>query len=57
MFSKGDELFDKRLGERHVELAAVRDSGGELARIEDTAAPVSQPTADNRPSGTHRRSP
>ena len=39
MFSKGDELYDKRFGERYLVLEAARDSGGELVRIEDTAAP------------------
>ena len=39
MFSKGDELYDKRFGERYQVLEAARDSGGELVRIEDTAAP------------------
>jgi mannose-6-phosphate isomerase-like protein (cupin superfamily) len=39
MFSKGDELYDKRFGERYLVLDAARDSGGEFVRIEDTAAP------------------
>ena len=39
MFSKGDELYDKRFGERYQVLEAARDSGGELVRIQDTAAP------------------
>jgi mannose-6-phosphate isomerase-like protein (cupin superfamily) len=39
MFSKGDELYDKRFGERYVVLEAARDSDGEFVRIEDTAAP------------------
>ena len=39
MFSKGDELYDKRFGERYVVLETARDSGGEFVRIEDTAAP------------------
>jgi hypothetical protein len=40
MFSTGGELYDKRFGERYLALEAARDSGGELVRIEDTAAPV-----------------
>jgi mannose-6-phosphate isomerase-like protein (cupin superfamily) len=39
MFSKGDELYDKRFGERYLILEAARDNGGELVRIEATAAP------------------
>ena len=39
MFSKGDELYDKRFDERYLVLDAARDSGGEFVRIEDTAAP------------------
>lgn len=39
MFSKGDELYDKRFGERYLVLEAARDSGGEFVRIEDAAAP------------------
>jgi mannose-6-phosphate isomerase-like protein (cupin superfamily) len=39
MFSKGDELYDKRFRERYQVLEAGRDSGGEFVRIEDTAAP------------------
>jgi len=39
MFSKGDELYDKRFGERYLVLEAARDSGGEFVRIQDTAAP------------------
>ena len=39
MFNKGDELYDTRFGERYLVLEAARDSGGELVRIEDTAAP------------------
>ena len=39
MFSKGDELYDKRFGERYQVLEAARDSGGELVTIQDTAAP------------------
>ena len=39
MLSKGDELYDKRFGERYLVLEAARDNGGELVRIEDTAAP------------------
>jgi mannose-6-phosphate isomerase-like protein (cupin superfamily) len=39
MLSKGDELYDKRFGERYRVLEAARDNGGELVRIEDTAAP------------------
>jgi hypothetical protein len=40
VFSKGDELYDKRFGERYPVLEAARDSDGELVRIQDTAAPV-----------------
>ena len=54
MFSEGDELYDKRFGERYVVLEAARDSGGELVRIEDAAAPGPQPTADERPSSSAR---
>ena len=39
IFSKGDELYDKRFGERYLLLDAARDSGGEFVRFEDTAAP------------------
>ena len=39
MFSTGDELYDKRFGERYLVLEAARDSGGERVRIQDTAAP------------------
>ena len=39
MFSTGDELYDKRFRERYQVLEAARDSGGELVRIQDTAAP------------------
>ena len=39
MFSKGDELYDKRFGERYLVLEAARDNRGELVRIQDTAAP------------------
>jgi mannose-6-phosphate isomerase-like protein (cupin superfamily) len=39
MFSKGDELYDKRFGERYRVLEAAQDSGGEVVTIEDTAAP------------------
>jgi mannose-6-phosphate isomerase-like protein (cupin superfamily) len=40
VFSKGDELYDKRFGERyHLVLEAAPDNGGELVRIQDTAAP------------------
>jgi mannose-6-phosphate isomerase-like protein (cupin superfamily) len=49
MFSKGDELYDKRFGERYLVLEAARDSGGELVRIEDTAAPG----PSRRPMGAH----
>ena len=49
MFSKGDELYDKRFGERYVVLEAARDSGGELVRVEDTAAPG----PSRRPMGRH----
>ena len=49
MFSKGDELYDKRFGERYRVLEAARDSGGEFVRIEDTAAPG----PSRRPMGAH----
>ena len=39
MLTKGDELYDRRFGERYRVLEAARDNGGELVRIEDTAAP------------------
>jgi hypothetical protein len=39
MFSTGDELYDKRFGERYLVREAARDNGGELVRIQDTAAP------------------
>jgi hypothetical protein len=37
MFSKGDELYDKRFGERYLVLAAARDSGGEWLLVEPGA--------------------
>ena len=49
MFSKGDELYDKRFGERYLVLEAARDSAGEFVRIEDTAAPG----PSRRPAGAH----
>ena len=49
MFSKGDELYDKRFSERYLVLEAARDSGGEFVRIEDTAAPG----RSRRPVGAH----
>jgi mannose-6-phosphate isomerase-like protein (cupin superfamily) len=49
MFSKGDELYDRRFGERYLVLEAARDSGGEFVRIEDTAAPG----RSRRPVGAH----
>ena len=49
MFSNGDELYDKRFGERYQVLEAARDSGGELVRIQDTAAPG----PSRRPIGAH----
>jgi hypothetical protein len=49
MFSKGDELDDTRFGERYGGLEAARDSGGELVRIEDIAAPG----ASRRPMSAH----
>ena len=39
MLSKGDELYDRRFGERYLVLEAAQDNGGELVRIQDTAAP------------------
>ena len=38
MLSKGDELYDRRFGERYLVLEAARDNGGELVRVQDTAA-------------------
>ena len=49
MFSKGDELYDKRFGERYLVLEAARDSGGEFVTVEDTAAPG----PSRRPMGRH----
>jgi mannose-6-phosphate isomerase-like protein (cupin superfamily) len=49
MFTTGDELYDKRFGERYQVLEAARDSGGELLRIQDTAAPG----PSRRPQGAH----
>ena len=49
MFSKGDELYDKRFGERYRVLEAARDSGGEFVTVEDTAAPG----PSRRPMGRH----
>lgn len=49
MFSKGDELYDKRFGERYLVLEAARDSGGERVRIQDTAAPA----PSQRPTSAH----
>ena len=39
MFSKGDELYDKRFRERYIVLESAKDSGGEVVRIEAVAAP------------------
>ena len=39
MLRKGDELYDRRFGERYLVLEAARDNGGELVRVQDTAAP------------------
>ena len=49
MFSNGDELHDKRFGERYQVLEAARDNGGALVRIEDTAAPG----PSRRPTSAH----
>jgi len=49
MFSKGDELYDKRFRERYVVLETARASGGELVRVEDTAAPG----PSRRPTSAH----
>ena len=49
MFTTGDELYDKRFGERYQGLEAARDSGGELVRIQDTAAPG----PSRRPTSAH----
>ena len=49
MFSQGDELYDKRFGERYLVLEAARDSGGEFVTVEDTAAPG----PSRRPMGRH----
>jgi len=49
MFTTGDELYDKRFGERYQVLEAARDSGGELVRIQDTAAPG----PSRRPTSAH----
>jgi mannose-6-phosphate isomerase-like protein (cupin superfamily) len=49
VFSTGDELYDKRFGERYQVLEAARDSGGELVRIQDTVAPG----PSRRPTSAH----
>jgi mannose-6-phosphate isomerase-like protein (cupin superfamily) len=49
MFSKGDELYDKRFDERYLVLEAARDSAGEFVRIQDTAGPG----PSRRPMGAH----
>jgi mannose-6-phosphate isomerase-like protein (cupin superfamily) len=49
MFTTGDELYDKRFGERYQVLEAARDSGGELVRLQDTAAPG----PSRRPTSAH----
>ena len=49
MFSTGDELYDKRFGERYRVLEAARDSGGEFVRIQDTA----EPGPSRRPISAH----
>ena len=49
MLSKGDELYDKRFGERYLVLEAARESDGKLVRIEDTAAPG----PSRRPTSAH----
>ena len=51
MFSEGDELYDKRFRERYVVLETARASGGELVRVEDTAAPG----PSRRPTSAHPR--
>ena len=49
MLSKGDELYDRRFGERYLVLEAARNNGGELVRIEDTA----MPGPSRRPMSAH----
>ena len=39
MLRRGDELNDARFRERYLVLDAARDTGGEVVRIEDVAAP------------------
>jgi predicted ester cyclase/mannose-6-phosphate isomerase-like protein (cupin superfamily) len=49
VFNSGDELYDERFRERYVVLAAARETGGELVRIEDTA----KPGPSRRPLSAH----
>jgi mannose-6-phosphate isomerase-like protein (cupin superfamily) len=49
MFTQGEELYDKRFGERYQVLESARDSDGELVRIQDTAAPG----PSRRPTSAH----
>ena len=56
MFSQGDELYDKRFGERYLVLEAARDSGGSSSRIEDTAAPGPSRRPMSAPSAQRERS-
>jgi hypothetical protein len=39
IFRSGEELYDRRFRERYRVLQTARDTGGELVRVEDTAAP------------------
>lgn len=49
MFSGGEELHDKRFGERYTFLQTAEDTEGELLRIED----VVRPGPSRRPASAH----
>lgn len=49
MFRRGDELYDKRFGERYAVLEAAKDTDGRLVRIEDVALPG----PSRRPASSH----
>ena len=49
MFSKGEELYDERFGERYKILETSEETGGELVRVED----VARPGVSRRPTSAH----
>jgi mannose-6-phosphate isomerase-like protein (cupin superfamily) len=49
VFRKGEELYDKRFGERYTLLQTAEETGGELARVED----VVRPGPSRRPASGH----